>query len=439
MSDYDVVICGAGPAGLTLAAALGRQGRRVLVVEKQHETADVFKGEILQPRSQVILDELGLLVPLQATAGVRAGTLECLDARGIPLMELDYGRLDSPYNHLSVHYYRDIQQAFETRLGERVEVMRGAKVTELLRSPSGRINGVRAYRDRRYFTVSARLVVGCEGEASVCRSQAGLSRGRVRRYGHDLLGFDIHNPPPLPSRLTAYVTREGLRLVYPMPRGRARLYVQIPSGGARDIRRAGLADWLSTLARSTPPLRDVVEAVRENPGSAQPLPARRWTAPAWSVPGMAVAGDAAHGVHPMAGQGMNAAIADVRALSECLAAVPDLAASGLVDRALWAYEGRRRPELACVARMSHSLAVAFTQTSGPVQALSRRLMRGSADNHRMKDILVLNMSGLGPQPFTLRDRLYQLGTLRDPDGSTGYPRPPADGIGRRPVPGSVAP
>lgn len=46
---YDVVVCGAGVAGLAAACALGRLGHRVLLAEKQDAVKPVAKGEVLQP------------------------------------------------------------------------------------------------------------------------------------------------------------------------------------------------------------------------------------------------------------------------------------------------------------------------------------------------------------------------------------------------------
>jgi 2-polyprenyl-6-methoxyphenol hydroxylase-like FAD-dependent oxidoreductase len=417
MTDYDVVVCGAGPAGLTLAAALGAHGRRVLVLEQQRTPTEQYKGEVLQPRSQQILDHLGLLTPLRQAGHVRMTDIEARDSTGRQLVSLDYSTLDTPHNNVSVHYYHEIQRALCAGLGPAVEVVRGARVAGLLRAASGRVVGVTAVRGGATETVTAAVVVGCEGQRSACRAHAGLSAGRVRRYAHDLFGFDIQNPPELPPRMTVHVTDAGLRIVYPMPHGRARLYVQIAPGGAREIRRRGLADWLRSLGHETPALADTTATLAAHPGKAQALPAKRWAAPRWSVPGLVLVGDAAHGVHPMAGQGMNAAIGDAWALADCLRPLEEHRRWGQparIDAAVARYERRRKRQLTDVARISHHLALAFTTTSGPIRAVSRLMMASNTDNRRLQHILTYNLSGLGLRPFTPRDRLYQLGILRDP-------------------------
>lgn len=58
--SYDVVIVGAGVIGCSLATALGRQGRNVLVVERDLSEPDRIVGELLQPGGVEALEKLGL-------------------------------------------------------------------------------------------------------------------------------------------------------------------------------------------------------------------------------------------------------------------------------------------------------------------------------------------------------------------------------------------
>jgi 2-polyprenyl-6-methoxyphenol hydroxylase-like FAD-dependent oxidoreductase len=160
VTDYDAVVSGAGPAGLVLAAALGGQGRRVLLVEKRPSPAQLYKGEALQPGSQQILAGLGLLKPAQQAGHLRAGNLQCADAAGRRLVALDYTRLDTPYNCLSVHYYHELCAALAANLPTAVELVQGMRSTGLLNDRRGRVVGIRTSRGE----VSAALTVGCEGQ-----------------------------------------------------------------------------------------------------------------------------------------------------------------------------------------------------------------------------------------------------------------------------------
>jgi len=57
---FDVIVVGAGIAGASLAATLGKQGRKVLIVERDLAPPDTFRGELLMPGGIRRLKELGL-------------------------------------------------------------------------------------------------------------------------------------------------------------------------------------------------------------------------------------------------------------------------------------------------------------------------------------------------------------------------------------------
>jgi len=59
-ANFDIVIVGAGIAGCTLARALARQGRRILILERSLEQPDRISGELLQPGGVSGLKDLGL-------------------------------------------------------------------------------------------------------------------------------------------------------------------------------------------------------------------------------------------------------------------------------------------------------------------------------------------------------------------------------------------
>jgi 2-polyprenyl-6-methoxyphenol hydroxylase-like FAD-dependent oxidoreductase len=213
--------------------------------------------------------------------------------------------------------------------------------------------------------------------------------------------------------VTAFLTREGVRLLYPLPGDRARLYVQVRSGEFNSIKRRGIDEWIAELLEAAPGLRRVAQPLRASAAHVQLLSAWRLSAESWTRPGLALLGDAAHCVHPMAGQGMNAAIGDAWALTRALGEAAPLDAAG-VDAALERYERERRPRLEYVSRLSHNLARVFTDTSPLARRLYGRMLRVNSANRRLQYILTYNVSGLGVRRFTRRDRLYQFGILSDP-------------------------
>ncbi|MCU7728470.1 FAD-dependent monooxygenase [Actinoplanes sp. KI2] len=407
--DYDVVICGAGVGGLTLATALGQRGHRVLVLEKQRRFRMMHKGELIQPRSLHVLDSLGLLGPLSAGGALPVAALAVLGHDGAPLVSLDYGMIPGPYRHGMVQSYREMLTTIADSLGGAVTLWTGARADGLLRDDAGRICGVRVQRGGEQDTVTAALTVAADGHASRLRDAAGLAVP-AHRYGHQLVGFELADAPALGNRMNAYLTRDGLRALFALPGGRARLYVQVPAGAFRDVGRAGAPRWADDLLRGMPALEPVAEPLRQGLDTVQVLSAYRFVAPRWALPGLALLGDAAHCVHPMVGQGMNAAIRDAWTLGAWLPGAREFEPAR-VDAALAGYERQRRPDLQFTARLSHNLATLLTGTSRVGSALRPSLLRRNQTNDRLRRQITENVAGLTARRFTVRDWLSASGLI----------------------------
>jgi 2-polyprenyl-6-methoxyphenol hydroxylase-like FAD-dependent oxidoreductase len=491
--DYDVVVCGAGVGGLASARALNAIGLRVLVVDKQRSPRPVAKGEVLQPGALRALRRWGTDRLLTRNGALRLERLVVRDREGGPVMALDYGQLPPADSSLLAHEHLAILDALTAGLGPDVEIRRGVRVVEALRDGQGRVVGVRlddgrggtqadadAHADAdnstdngtgpdsrtggRCWEVRAPLVVAADGIGSRLRRSADIGGAR-RDYPHRLVSFELADPPLRAEDFSAYLTDRGLRLVYPLPGGRLRLYVQARPGELRGLDRAGFARWGADAVREVPALEPLAEAVSAAAGTRQLFPVGRLLAERLTAPGLALVGESAFAVHPMAAQGMNAAITSAAALAEQLAGqlAPPVrpsahrttvesgpatgtttearagaaarAATGAgpgagsgavtaaqtqrltraaVDEALLGYESDRLPVLAQAASTSDKAARMVTELAWPGRVLGRRAVRCTGANPRLLHTVTYNMAGLGPRPLTLLDRLQQIGLLPDP-------------------------
>lgn len=406
---YDVVIGGAGVAGLAAANALARTGRSVLLLEKQRHIAEPYKGEFLQPRSVATLREWGALATLAERGAVPVYRTVSADRRGRPLCVLDYRQLPAPDNLCLTDYYTGILDALTATLPGTVAYRTGARLTELQHDGRGRVHAISMTDDHGVRRISTDLVLACDGHASKLRAMSGISV-RMHRYPHRVAAFDLAGAD-LTTDATTYVTNEGIRVTYPMPGRRARVYVQI---GEHEFPRWGrerAPRWLDGIVARTPALTPLHERLHEAIGGMRLLSARRFLAPEWTKPGFALLGDAAHAVHPMAGQGMNAAIEDARMLGL------ELAAAGPghyeIDLALLRYEQLRMEQMAFVSRFSHHMAALFTATGRRDHHAARYVLGRQQANPRLSYKVLYNMSGLGVLRFSRLDRLHQIG-LPDP-------------------------
>ena len=407
----DVVVCGAGVGGLATAHALGALGLRVLVVDKQRAVRPIAKGEVFQPAASAALRAWGAERRLRERGALGLHRIVVRDQRGEPMLALDYRRLPGGGHELLTHDYPTILAALADGLGSNVELRRGVLAQEPLRDETGRVTGVRLKDGGEYAEVPARLVVAADGVSSRLRRAAGIPVRR-RDYPHRLLGFELPAAGPPPPDFSAYVTDRGMRLCYPLPGDRVRLYLQVRPDELRGVADQELAAWCRAALAEVPTLRPLTDRVVASLRHRQVLPVSRFIAPRLTAPGLVLVGETAHSVHPMAAQGMNTSVADAVCLGDELARAGELSATA-VDAALLRYARRRMPDLVHTERMSHNATRMVTDTTWLGRRLGRRAARRTSANARLLHTVTANMSGIDARPLTTVDRLRQFGLLPD--------------------------
>ncbi|MEV4832439.1 NAD(P)/FAD-dependent oxidoreductase [Micromonospora sp. NPDC049257] len=407
----DVVVVGAGAGGLAAARALGARGLRVVVLDRQRTPASIAKGEILQPETVRILDGWGVLDALRATGARPVDQLAIRDPQGRALLALDYGTLPGSHRQILCADYGDLRGVLADGLPGTVELRWGQRVTGPLRAADGRVTGVRVTGGDGEQDIPAALVVAADGMSSPLRKAVGIDVER-REYPHGLVAFDVPGVE-VADEVSAYRTDRGLCLVYPLPGGRCRVYVQVTPGEFRGHSTADLAAWCNRLLAGVPAIRPLGSALRASLQRRQLLAVYRLRAAQLTVPGLALVGEAAHAVHPMAAQGVNSSLADAETLAATLTADGDRPDAAGVDRALRNYDTARRPQLDHIATVSHNAARMITSVSGLPRLLGARMMRRTAANPRLLGLTAGNLSGTNVRPLSLVDRIYQLGLLTD--------------------------
>lgn len=342
-SSADVLVVGAGPTGLTLAVDLARRGIAVRIVDAAPGPVRAAKGKGLQPRTQEVFDDLGIIdeiraagAPYPAIRAYGAGDLAATVVWEGPIGASRPPSPDVPYPGILMVPQWRTEQILAARLREYgVEVEYGTPVTDLTQEDAGvTAAGIRAKylvgADGGRSTVRRALGVEFLGETFESERMAladvqipGLSRDHWHVWG-DLasqqmsLGLcplpgtdDFQLTAPLAADEEPDLTLEGVQKLVLDRTGRTDLHVRV-------------ASWHSVY--------------RVNIRLAH----------RYRVDRAFLAGDAAHAHSPAGGQGLNTGVQDAYNLGWKLAAVLAGAPEALLD----SYQDERQPIAAEVLGLS---------------------------------------------------------------------------------------
>jgi len=325
MYDTDVLVIGAGPTGLTLAAALIARGVAATVVDQQAAGANTSRAGVVNARSLEVLEHLDVARRL-VKEGVAAPLFTIRD-RGRTLIPIDFSGLPTEYPYsLMVP-----QSTTERLLLERLEELGGSvQRPRTVTAVEQDADGVTATFDNG-DVVRARYVVGADGIRSIVRQQAGVDfEGSV--YEESFMLADVRLTGDTPhEEVILYWARAGLTVVAPLPDGTYRIVAPVA-----DAPEEPSAEFVQEILDARVGAgRLIVTGVVW--GSRFRVHHR--VADTFRAGRLLLAGDAAHVHSPAGGQGMNLGIQDAVALADALAAVLGGAPDGLLDE----YSNARRP------------------------------------------------------------------------------------------------
>lgn len=316
--DTDIAIVGGGLNGPLLALALAQQGLRVTVIDAQDAAMradDAFDG-----RSYAVA-----LTSQRLLAGV--GLWEQLAPNAQPMLEIKVsdGRAGQGPSPFFMHF--DHAEIEEGPMGYMVQdrFLRGALLAAMDEQANiTHISGVRvtaqsAVSGAMVLTldngaeVRATLVVGADGRASDTATRTGIKRV-AWSYNQTALVCAIAHENPHNGIAHQFFMPEGPLAILPLPGNVSNIVWSETAENAAAFNALCDADYLDMLR---PRFGSFLGQIS--------LAGKRWTYPLglsltteMMVDRVALIGDAAHGVHPIAGQGLNAGMRDIAALAEVL-------------------------------------------------------------------------------------------------------------------------
>jgi 2-polyprenyl-6-methoxyphenol hydroxylase-like FAD-dependent oxidoreductase len=363
-----VLIVGAGPTGLTLAAQLHAFGAGVRIVDRQLDRVDESRALAVQPRTLEVLRTLGIPDRLVERGNDAVQIRLHFGERVVPIRLFDVGLEDTAYPFLLFVSQAETEAVLNEHLAAQgIEVERGVELVAFAAGEE-QVTCTLRHRDGSIENLRARYLVGCDGAHSAVRHGAGIAF-EGGRYPHTFALGDLELDGDLePNAAHAFIGAPGVLFFFPLgrpaPWRMLGMRPRMPGAGEREPETAepSLADLQAiadTFTRGTLRLRDAVWRTyfRLHHRHAARYRAGR----------VFLAGDAAHVHSPAGAQGMNTGIQDAWNLGWKLALVD----RGLADRALLdTYEAERRPVGRFVLRLTDR-ATAIATSPSPLVRLTR--------------------------------------------------------------------
>ena len=338
MKRHDVVVVGGGVVGAATALVLARQGFDVALVEKgpappafrpeQHD-ARVYA---LSPGSARFLRDCGVWAPIAAQRACPYTRMQVWEST--PLQSLGFDAAELAVPELGHIVEDSLLRATLWNALAGAAVLTGVQVTHL---------ALEAGRARLTLSnggmLGAELVVAAEGADSPLREWAGIDAGGWS-YPQRSIVANVATEKPHKGIAHQRFMPNGPLAFLPLADGRSSIVWSTDTAEAEELMALGDAEFRERLGEAFQHHLGAITAADKRFA----FPLRLLHAQRYVAPGVALVGDAAHVIHPMAGQGLNLGLADVEALAAVLVdARQQKKALGSL-RVLQRYERRRKAE-----------------------------------------------------------------------------------------------
>ncbi|WP_254055794.1 FAD-dependent monooxygenase [Ruegeria sp. EL01] len=371
----DILIVGGGLNGPALALALAQTGHSVTVIDSLAETLRMnatFDGRAyaLALASQRLLEVIGIWerVAEQAQPMLEIKVTDGHAGAGPSpfFMHFDHAEIEEgPMGYMVED--RHLRRAFLDAMTQeqRITQLSGKTVV----SQETGTTGVTLTLDDG-STVSGQLVVGCDGRRSGTAARAGIKRSGWE-YGQTALVCAIEHDLPHHGVAHQFFMPPGPLAILPLTGNRSSIVWSERTDTAQHINAMSEADYLQVLR---PRFGDFLGDIRLQ-GDRFTYPLNLTIANSFISDHLALVGDAAHGMHPIAGQGLNAGLRDVGALAEVLTLAgrrgEDIASTLVLER----YQEWRRFDTAALAMATDVFNKMFSNDN-PILRMGRDIGMG---------------------------------------------------------------
>ena len=387
-ANFDVVVAGRGIAGATFALGLAQQGLRVLNTGPTQNAAQDKRVYALSNASVQLLQTLRIdkllnqdLVPVHD-----------MHVHGDAGGRLHFSAYEAGVNALAwmaqasdllpaLHHACELSRAL--RIGEdsvtnfqahedHVEVTLGEQQIEPNTKP----------HDAAQRSVKTYLLVAADGAASPLRAHAGIT---LKRQPYEQKGVVTRLRTEHPHNNAAYqwFSQESVLALLPLSGDEVSLVYAVSDAHAQRLLALPLKALSEEMTRASAGQLGQLEALE--PAQAFALNYQRSSSPI--APRLALIGDAAHQMHPLAGQGLNAGLLDVQVLLDSIAARGAMRDPG-DEKVLRRYQRQRAENLSLMLALTDQLQKGFQRPQTPWRVLRNLGMNALNEIQPLKNRLI---------------------------------------------------
>jgi len=315
MAMPDVLIVGAGPVGLTMAAALVTQGIRCRIIDQAPLPSDKSKALVIWSRSLELLDKLGLSATFINTGMKLRGA--SIHGDGRRLVHVQTAGVESPFGFPLMIPQNETERLLTEFLAQHQILIERQVELVTFDEQLDEVPCQLRHADGRTETLAVRWLIGCDGAHSTVRHTLGMPFSGSAEP-NDWLLADIHIEGALPlDEVSVFWHQTGALVIFPITPGRFRVVADL-----------GMA---ATAERRADPTLNEVQAIVDQRGPG----GLKLSDPVWLAAfrinerkvsdyrrgRVMLAGDAAHIHSPAGGQGMNTGMQDAFNLAWKLALI----------------------------------------------------------------------------------------------------------------------
>ena len=372
--NSDIAIVGGGLNGPVLALALAKRGRRVSIIDAQPET--VRKNAAFDGRSYALAQAS---VRLLKRLGVWDGVAD--HAQAMNEIKASDGRAGEGPAPFFLHFERG--ELEEGPMGYMLEdrylrraLLEAVSAHELIETVQGEVVAQEVTEQGAWLTLasgdvhSTRLVVGADGRASGTAVRAGIKRTGWD-YGQTALVCAIKHELPHNGVAQQFFMPQGPLAILPLPGNRVSIVWSESTERAGEINALSDEDYLQVLR---PRFGDFLGDIALD-GKRFAYPLKLTIANQFVGERVALVGDAAHGMHPIAGQGLNAGLRDVAALAHVINHAEEIGEDFASLLVLQRYQEWRRFDTATLAAAT-DLSNKLFSNDNPLLRLGRDIGMG---------------------------------------------------------------